>query len=141
VGSVSYSVVVFASGPFGRYYHYLGQVLAIVDFRILSFSMCCNFKSLLDNFVWGLMGVYGLNDDIVRSALWSNWDVPWCLGGDFNVVRFPSERSTRGRLTSAMTESSDFIDSCNLIDHLLEGSRFTCSGNEEVPVLSRVVPN
>ena len=42
----------------------------------------------------------------------SIWDIPWCLGSDFNVVRLPSERATGGRLTSAMTEFSDLIDSC-----------------------------
>ena len=55
-----------------------------------------------DNFVWGLIGIYGPNDDTLRGYLWeklenflSGWDVPWCLEGDFNVIRFPSERSTR----------------------------------------------
>jgi len=78
-----------------------------VDSRIKSFSVYYKFKSLLDNFVWGLIGVYDPNDDNVKSALFeelvtfmSNWDISWWLGGDFNVVRFPSERSTGGRLTS-----------------------------------------
>ena len=31
--------------------------------------MCCRFKSLHDSFVWGLIGVYGPNDDRVRGAL------------------------------------------------------------------------
>ena len=43
-------------------------------------------------------------------------DIPWCLGGDFNNVRFPSDRSTRGRMSSAVIEFSDFIGSCSLID-------------------------
>jgi len=38
---------------------------------------------------------------------------------------FPLERSTGGRLTSAMTKFSDFIDSRNLIDPPLKGTRFT----------------
>ena len=44
------------------------------------------------------------------------------MGGDFNVIRFPSERSARGRLTWAMRDFSAFIDSCNLIDPPLEGA-------------------
>jgi len=41
-----------------------------------------------------------------------------------------------GRLTSAMTDFLDFIDSCNLIDPPLEGGHFTWSSHAEVPVVS-----
>ena len=68
----------------------------------------------------------------------SSWDIPWCLGGDFNVIRFPSERSTGGHLTWAMRDFSTFIDSGNLIDPPLEGARFTWSSHEADPVLSRI---
>jgi len=37
-----------------------------------------------------------------------------------------------------MSDFSDFIDSCNLIDLPLEGGRFTWSSHEEMPVLSRI---
>jgi hypothetical protein len=47
--------------------------------------------------------VYGPNDDGERRVLWNEmaglmswWDRLWCFGGDFNVVRFPSERSGAG---------------------------------------------
>jgi len=59
--------------------------------------------------VWGLIGVYGPNDDNLRYACFDEsklfmalWNIPWCLGGDFNVVRFLVERSSGGRLSSAM---------------------------------------
>jgi len=120
-------------------------ILKLVDSRIGSFSVCCKFKSLEDNFEWGLIGVYGPNDDHLRCALFeelvsfmSSWDILWCLGGDFNVIRFPSERSSGGHLTWAMRGFSAFIDSCNLIDPPLEGARFTWSSHEVVPVLSRI---
>ena len=61
--------------------------------------------------------LYGPNDDTLGVGLWeelemlsSLGDIPWCLGGDFNVVRFPSERSTKGRLISTMCELSAFIN-------------------------------
>ena len=68
----------------------------------------------------------------------SSWDIPWCLGGDFNVIRFPLERSPEGRSSWAMRELSSFIDSCNLIDHPLEGERYTWSSHEGDLVLSRI---
>jgi len=45
------------------------QILEFVDCCIGSFSACCKFKSLEDNFEWGLIGVYGPNDDHLRCAL------------------------------------------------------------------------
>jgi len=68
----------------------------------------------------------------------SSWDIPWCWGGDFNFIRFPSEISTGWRLSWAMREFSIFIDSCNLIDPPLEGSCFTWSSHEEVLMLARI---
>lgn len=26
------------------------------------------------------------------SGLIGRWDVPWCVGADFNVIRFPTDR-------------------------------------------------
>jgi len=57
-------------------------VLELVDSRMGSFSMCCRFKSLQDDFAWGLFGICGTNDDNVRCALFeelvtsmSTWDM------------------------------------------------------------------
>ena len=53
----------------------------------------------MDDFVWACTGVYGLNDDNQRGALWeelarlhSRWNTAWCLIGDFNIIQYPSER-------------------------------------------------
>ncbi|RVW29094.1 hypothetical protein CK203_112342 [Vitis vinifera] len=37
-----------------------------------------------------------------HSRLWYD---PWCIGGDFNVIRFPNEHSREGRLSSSMRRS------------------------------------
>ena len=92
-----------------------------------------------------MIGIYGPNDDTLRVGLCEElenlfclWDIPWCLVGDFNVVRLKSERSTRGRLTFTMCEFSSFINQCNLVDPPLESAWFTWSIHEEVPTLSRI---
>ena len=47
--------------------------------------------------------------------------MPWCIGGDFNVMRFPSERHGADSFSSAMLDFSNFISKHNLIDLPLEG--------------------
>lgn len=51
-----------------------------------------------DGWEWAFVGCYGPNMDSERRRLWeelvgiySLWDVPWCMGGDFNCTRFPME--------------------------------------------------
>ena len=46
-----------------------------------------------------LYGVYGPNDDRQRASLWAElarvcarWNMAWCLIGDFNIIRYLSER-------------------------------------------------
>lgn len=56
---------------------------------------------------WIVTLAYGPNDSRQKSLFWSELDsirnrrnAPWCIGGDWNVVRFPSERSVCNLLTS-----------------------------------------
>ena len=54
------------------------------------------------------------------------------MSGDFNVVRFPSERSGSTSFTAAMREFSSFISEQGLIDISLQGGFFTWSNSREV---------
>jgi hypothetical protein len=57
--------------------------------------------------------------------------MPWCIRGDFNVTRFPSERSGEGSM-SAMRDFSDFISNQGLMDFPLAlRSSISCGFSEE----------
>ena len=50
------------------------------------------FRNVSDSFEWAFAGVYGSKDDNDRKllcdklvGLMSWWEVPWCIGVDFNV--------------------------------------------------------
>ncbi|XP_050278001.1 uncharacterized protein LOC126719499 [Quercus robur] len=92
-----------------------------------------------------VLGVYGPNDNNLRGDLWDElvgvqqyWNVPWCCFGDFNIVRFPSERRGGSRLTPAMEKFSEFIEDLNLIDLPLEGESYTWSNGTNQPSVSRI---
>ncbi|KAL6350404.1 hypothetical protein AAG906_004355 [Vitis piasezkii] len=85
---------------------------------------------------WGAVNVRGTAEGVV--VFWDNkvleltgmeelgaicglGDDPWCIGGDFNVTRFPSEHSRGGRLVAAMRRFSKVIDDLALRDLPLQG--------------------
>jgi hypothetical protein len=53
--------------------------------------------------------------------------VPWCIRGDFNATRFPSERLGNHRYAPSMEEFSRFIFDHGLMDIPLRGGQFTWS--------------
>jgi hypothetical protein len=84
-----------------------GDILIMWDRRIVSrsdvcmgrFVVACLFRNVEDGLVWAFAGVYGLNRDQLCWRLWeelagliSVWEVPWCIGGDFNVTLHFNER-------------------------------------------------
>ena len=60
------------------------------------------------------------------------------MGGDFNLVRFPSERFGSTSFTAAMREFSNFISEQGLIDIPLQGGSFTWSNSCEVASKARL---
>jgi hypothetical protein len=43
-----------------------------IEEEVGTFSLSCKFKSVLDQFVWALSGVYGPNADSHRHFLWKD---------------------------------------------------------------------
>ena len=54
------------------------------------------------------------------------------MGGDFNVVRFPSKCSSSTSFTATMWEFANFISEQGFIDIPLQGGSFTWSNSREV---------
>ena len=68
------------------------------------------------------------------------WEDPWCLGGDFNVLRYSRERNGEERWTRAMRRFSQVLDDLVLKDLPLQGGVFTWSGgprNQRLAKLDR----
>jgi exonuclease III len=121
------------------------RVVEKVEEAIGQYSVSCKFQNVEDQFEWAFSGVYGPNTDSDRHFMWDElsgvcswWGVPWCVAGDFNVVRFPSERSGSVGLSTAMMGFSDFITEMGLLDIPLQGGRFTWSNNRAHMSSSRI---
>lgn len=119
-----------------------GGVLLMWDKRVIEsieecvgeFLVATLFKNVDDGWEWAFAGSYGPNVDRDRRRLWeelagvySLWDVLWCMRGDFNTIRFPSERLGHCRHSLAMEEFNEFIFDLDFMDLPLVGGEFTWS--------------
>uniref|UniRef100_A0A2N9EU99 ubiquitinyl hydrolase 1 n=1 Tax=Fagus sylvatica TaxID=28930 RepID=A0A2N9EU99_FAGSY len=116
-----------------------------IDFFLGTFSASCKWKGVADGFEWTCTGVYGPTGEAQRGAFWDElrgvrqrWTAPWCLLGDFNVVRFPSERLECRRFSPSMLAFLDFIGTSHLVDLPLEGGSYTWSSGSEHPSMSHI---
>ncbi len=92
------------------------RVVEKMDEAVGLFSVSCKFRCVADQYDWAFSGVYGLQFDRDKRVMWEElsrlaswWDVPWFVGGDFNVVCFPFERLGADQFTPAMNDFSEFI--------------------------------
>lgn len=67
------------------------------------------------------------------------WNLPWCIGGDFNEILFLSERYSEASFSLSMSEFSYFIFEPNLVHLPLVGGRFTLSNNQDTPSWSSLL--
>jgi hypothetical protein len=130
-----------------------GGILLMWDTRVVEkiedavgvYFVSCKFRPVINHQEWAFSGVYGPQTDRERLIMWDElagisswWEVPWCIGGDLNVVRFPSEKARGHNFTQAMADFSDFISSCGLVDPPLEGGQYTWSNSREEEAMSRL---
>ncbi|RVW89101.1 putative ribonuclease H protein [Vitis vinifera] len=121
------------------------RVLALMGMEVGLFSISCRFKNCEDGFRWIFSGVYGSTMKRNRELLWEElgdiqglWNDPWCIGGDFNMIRFPNEWRRGGRLSPSMRRFSEVIDDLDLRDLPLQGGPFTWSGGLNNQAMSRL---
>lgn len=60
------------------------------------------------------------------------------IGGDFNIIRFSSEKSGGCPISPDMRAFSDWIRQQQLIDLPLSGAEYTWTSCQEDPVMSRL---
>ena len=121
------------------------RVFEKLDVIVGQFSINVLLRGVVDDFVWACTGVYGPNDDGQRASLWeelsqvrARWPMAWCVVGDFNIIRYPSERLGCESFSLAMFAFSDFIESNSLVDLPLEGASFTWFRDSGLPSMSRI---
>lgn len=89
--------------------------------------------------------MYGPNSGTRRVNFWEeldfivdSWDGPWCVGGKWNVIRFPSEKLGGCRITPNMQQFSDRINSNSIINLHLSRAAFTWSNLQRSPLMSKL---
>ncbi|WMV33130.1 hypothetical protein MTR67_026515 [Solanum verrucosum] len=114
------------------------------ELRNLIFNM--NFKDGQNqNLTWYLTAVYVKCKRMEKKDLWceleamrSLYEGPWVVCGDFNVIRYPSERTNCSSINGAMSEFYDCIEEVELIDPHLFGGSFTWRRRENHTTASRI---
>ena len=119
--------------------------LVVVDECARDYTLAVSFKNVVDRSIWALAGVYGPNSNRDRRLLWDElaglrywWNLPWCIGGDFNVTRFSTERSGEALLCTALMEFANLIFYQGLLDLPLVGDSITWLISQEPPMWSRI---
>ncbi|XP_028059328.1 uncharacterized protein LOC114263032 [Camellia sinensis] len=100
---------------------------------------CCGSRNFIilsgisgQSFECFVVNVYASNDVGKRRQLWKSlknlkisYPNPWCMGGDFNEIRFLGERKGCSRRDRGMNDFNELIDQLNLVDLPMKGRRFT----------------
>lgn len=94
---------------------------------------------------WMVSTVYGSMENLRSKDFWDElnatrdrWNGAWCLGGDWNVVRFLSERLGCTQFAADMIEFSEWIESLSLVDLHLSGNSFTWSNHQKRTIMFRL---
>lgn len=116
----------------------------MVDAYVGSILVSVLVKDVHTHVEWVATSVCGPNQSSDRSAFWAElssiagrWQHSWVIGGDFNIIRFSSEKGGC-RVSADMMSFFDWIRQYEMIDLPLGGARYTWTSCEDNPVMSRL---
>ncbi|KAL4179146.1 hypothetical protein AMTRI_Chr13g85860 [Amborella trichopoda] len=119
--------------------------LSLNSHFIGEFSITLLLSNISDGVPWKLSAIYGPDSLTIRHRLWSELDyiasLPhaiWCVGGDFNIVRWSYDRNSSSLVSREMRNFSDLIGRNELIDIPLQGCQYTWSNHSTNPTLSKL---
>lgn len=122
-----------------------GDKFELVDQLQGIFSLSCMFRCIANNFEFFVSSVYAPNDRKERRKLWRElgevlgiWDIPGCLGGDWNVISTLQDKNRQGSVTQAMRNFNKFMSDFNLVDLPLCGAKYTWSNYQDPPTCTRI---
>jgi exonuclease III len=120
------------------------RVVSSIDCCLGKFVVACQFRNVEDGMLWAFAGVYGPNRIHVRKRMWEDlaglmsiWDVPWCLGGDFNVTLYLDERLRGDSHRHAVADFAEFVADQGLMDLPMAGGESTWSNSSTWSRLDR----
>jgi hypothetical protein len=103
-------------------------------------------RNRMDDFCWELINVYGHVKKELKPAFLQELyqriqrgSGPVMVGGgDFNMIRYPHEKSSGSEYTMWMGMFNGFIDDMTLIELVRGGSRFTWTNKHANPIRSNL---
>ncbi|XP_039027474.1 uncharacterized protein LOC120161268 [Hibiscus syriacus] len=112
---------------------------------ISAYDQSVSIKGSFEGQSFCVTAVHGLNDGNARRHLWNQLisldivNLPWLIGGDFNIILNPEESS--GSInTSTLADISDFrscVENLGGFDHSFTGPLLTWSNKQQDSYLAR----
>ena len=108
------------------------DTMEVLDVTDSDFHIKIHIRNKSDNFIWSLVAVYGPAQEVAKTSflcemvnLAKDNPHPLIIGGDFNLLRFPFEKS-KGRFDNRWPLLFNaVIDSLNLREISMVGRQFT----------------
>ncbi|RVW36927.1 hypothetical protein CK203_094920 [Vitis vinifera] len=122
-----------------------GQDGASRKTKLMSSKSSRELKKLEWTVSYKKASVYGPVYSTDREDFWDEfgsirglWSDPWCVGGDFNMIRFPEECGRGGGLSASMRRFLEVVEDLELRDFPLQGVLFTWRGGLNIQSHSRL---
>ncbi|XP_028122982.1 uncharacterized protein LOC114320085 [Camellia sinensis] len=116
-----------------------GGLISIWKPQVFKLKDCCSSKNFIilsgmssNTFQCTLVNIYAPNEVIRRRQLWDSlvrihqhFPNPWCVGGDFNEIRYMGERKGCSSRERWMKDFNELVEKLELTDMPLLGRQYT----------------